>query len=196
MPMRGAADRPARSRIVQGGASFAELAKVHSADIFRREGRRSRLDLSRRYRARIPSRRWMPKPGEVSQPVQSPFGWHLIVVEERRVQDVRRPQARRRPQRAARTQVRRGLPGLAASAGATAPTSNTGSKTAEGRSSAGRVGRLRRPAAQRLNHPISPLPIPRSSPSPAANPPAGLTCAPRCRAASGRRVWSSSATGR
>ena len=28
------------------------------------------------------------KPGEVSQPIQSPFGWHLIVVEERRVQDV------------------------------------------------------------------------------------------------------------
>ena len=28
------------------------------------------------------------KPGEISQPVQSPFGGHLIVVEERRVQDV------------------------------------------------------------------------------------------------------------
>jgi peptidyl-prolyl cis-trans isomerase SurA len=28
------------------------------------------------------------KPGELSQPVQSPFGWHLIQVEDRRVQDV------------------------------------------------------------------------------------------------------------
>ncbi|MBS0552432.1 MAG: peptidylprolyl isomerase, partial [Proteobacteria bacterium] len=28
------------------------------------------------------------KPGEVSQPVRSPFGWHLIQVLGRRVQDV------------------------------------------------------------------------------------------------------------
>lgn len=38
------------------------------------------------------------KPGDVSEPVQSPFGWHLIRVEERRTEDVsnerRRQQAR------------------------------------------------------------------------------------------------------
>ena len=28
------------------------------------------------------------EPGEVSEPVRSPFGWHLIQVVERRVQDV------------------------------------------------------------------------------------------------------------
>jgi peptidyl-prolyl cis-trans isomerase SurA len=28
------------------------------------------------------------QPGEVSQPVRSPFGWHLIQVHERRIQDV------------------------------------------------------------------------------------------------------------
>jgi len=28
------------------------------------------------------------KPNELSPPVRSPFGWHLIVVEERRTQDV------------------------------------------------------------------------------------------------------------
>jgi peptidyl-prolyl cis-trans isomerase SurA len=28
------------------------------------------------------------QPGEVSEPIQSPFGWHLIQVLERRTQDV------------------------------------------------------------------------------------------------------------
>ena len=28
------------------------------------------------------------EPGQVSEPVKSPFGWHLIVVEERRTQDM------------------------------------------------------------------------------------------------------------
>ena len=42
------------------------------------------------------------KPGEVSAPVRTPFGWHLLLVEERRTQDV--TEARRRDQ--ARSAIR------------------------------------------------------------------------------------------
>ena len=77
-----------RERIVQGGASFAELARQHSADISAAKGG----DLGWIYPGdTVPEFEQAMdalKPGEVSQPVQSPFGWHLIVVEERRVQDV------------------------------------------------------------------------------------------------------------
>ena len=31
---------------------------------------------------------WRKRPGEISPPVQSPFGWHLIQVVQRRLQDV------------------------------------------------------------------------------------------------------------
>jgi len=77
-----------RERIVQGGASFAELARQHSADISAAKGG----DLGWIYPGdTVPEFEQAMdalKPGEVSQPVQSPFGWHLIVVDERRVQDV------------------------------------------------------------------------------------------------------------
>ncbi len=87
-----------RERIVTGGADFAELARLHSAD-----GSASRggdidwvlpgdtvPDFERAMAAL--------KPGELSQPFKSPFGWHLIQVQERRAapltQDRRRMQAR------------------------------------------------------------------------------------------------------
>ncbi len=77
-----------RERVVQGGASFAELARQHSADISAAKGG----DLGWIYPGdTVPEFEQAMdalKPGEVSQPVQSPFGWHLIVVDERRVQDV------------------------------------------------------------------------------------------------------------
>ena len=77
-----------RERIVQGGASFADLARQHSADISAAKGG----DLGWIYPGdTVPEFEQAMdalKPGEVSQPVQSPFGWHLIVVDERRVQDV------------------------------------------------------------------------------------------------------------
>ncbi len=77
-----------RERIVNGGTSFEELAKVHSADLSAAKGG----DLGWLYPGDTvpPFERAMNalQPGEVSQPVQTPFGWHLIQVLERRVQDV------------------------------------------------------------------------------------------------------------
>jgi len=77
-----------RERLVQGGANFAELAKQHSADISAAKGG----DLGWVYPAdTVPEFEQAMdalKPGEVSQPIQSPFGWHLVLVEERRVQDI------------------------------------------------------------------------------------------------------------
>ncbi|MFY9316836.1 MAG: peptidylprolyl isomerase [Burkholderiales bacterium] len=90
--------RDLRERIVTGGADFAELARLHSAD-----GSASRggdldwllpgdtvPDFERAMNAL--------KVGEVSQAVKSPFGWHLIQVMDRRAagltQERRRMQAR------------------------------------------------------------------------------------------------------
>ncbi|MBS0335495.1 MAG: peptidylprolyl isomerase [Proteobacteria bacterium] len=83
---------------VMNGADFAELAKVNSADGSASKGG----DLDWVYPGdTVPEfERAMDelKPGEISQPVKSPFGYHLIQVLERRVADVsaerRRLQAR------------------------------------------------------------------------------------------------------
>lgn len=77
-----------RDRMVNGGTSFEELAKLNSADLSASKGG----DLG-----------WL-NPGDtvpqfektmnalpiggISEPVKSPFGWHLIQVIERRDQDV------------------------------------------------------------------------------------------------------------
>ncbi|MBL8457732.1 MAG: peptidylprolyl isomerase [Zoogloea sp.] len=77
-----------RDRVVQGGASFADLARIHSADLSAAKGG----DLGWIYPGdTVPEFEQAMdalKPGELSQPIQSPFGWHLILVEDRRVQDV------------------------------------------------------------------------------------------------------------
>ncbi|MEK6242918.1 MAG: peptidylprolyl isomerase [Pseudomonadota bacterium] len=87
-----------RERIVTGGADFAELARLHSAD-----GSASRggdLDWLLPGDTVPEFERVMNalKAGEISQPVKSPFGWHLVQVLERRTagltQDRRRMQAR------------------------------------------------------------------------------------------------------
>jgi peptidyl-prolyl cis-trans isomerase SurA len=87
-----------RERLVGGGAKFEDIARVNSEDASSAKGG----DLG-----------WLSpgdtvpdfekamdklKPNEISEPIRTPFGWHLIQVLERRKQDVteqrRREQAR------------------------------------------------------------------------------------------------------
>jgi peptidyl-prolyl cis-trans isomerase SurA len=78
-----------RERIEQGGARFEDLARQYSEDpgSSARGGDLNWVnpgDLVPEFQKAMDALR----PGELSQPVQSPFGWHLIQVLERRQQDV------------------------------------------------------------------------------------------------------------
>ena len=87
-----------RARIVSGAADFAEMARVHSSDATAARGG----DLDWVYPGDVVpdfERAYQDlKVGEVSQPVRTPFGYHLIQVMERRSADMsperRRLQAR------------------------------------------------------------------------------------------------------
>jgi peptidyl-prolyl cis-trans isomerase SurA len=87
-----------RERIVTGGADFGELAKLNSADGSAPRG--GDLDWLLPGDTVPEFERVMAslKPGEISQPFKSPFGWHLVQVLERRAAgltlDRRRLQAR------------------------------------------------------------------------------------------------------
>ncbi len=76
-----------RERLANGG-NFAELARLYSQDGSAAKGG----DLGWLYPSdTVPEfEKAMDalKIGEISEPVRSPFGWHLIEVQERRVQDV------------------------------------------------------------------------------------------------------------
>ncbi|MEW6678813.1 MAG: peptidylprolyl isomerase [Pseudomonadota bacterium] len=98
-------DAEARTRLIQlkerieNGTAFEELAKLHSDDLSASKGGDlgwlnpgdTVPDFERTMDAL--------QPGQLSEPVRSPFGWHLIQVLERRDQDVsqerRRLEARR-----------------------------------------------------------------------------------------------------
>jgi len=84
----------ARNRLLQlkeridNGVKFDELARLHSEDASANKGGDlgwiNPGDTVPEFEKAMNALR----PGEVSQPVQSPFGWHLIQVLERREQDV------------------------------------------------------------------------------------------------------------
>jgi peptidyl-prolyl cis-trans isomerase SurA len=89
-----ASETDTKNRMVQlkerldNGANFAELARLHSEDGSASKGG----DLGWLSPGEtVPEfERAMDalKPGEISVPVKSPFGWHLIQVQERRSEDV------------------------------------------------------------------------------------------------------------
>lgn len=77
-----------RQRIVQGGESFSDLAKRFSNDTSAPQG--GDLGWVNPGETVPPFEKAMNalKIGEVSEPIKSPFGWHLILVEARRTQDM------------------------------------------------------------------------------------------------------------
>jgi len=85
---------------LDNGADFAELARVNSTDLSAPKGG----DLGWLYEGdTVPEfERAMNalKVGEISAPVRSPFGWHLIQVQERRTEDAS-PERRRQVARQA-----------------------------------------------------------------------------------------------
>jgi peptidyl-prolyl cis-trans isomerase SurA len=76
-----------RDRVLKGGQDFGQLARLHSVDSSSTRGG----DLGWLYAGEtVPEfERAMNalKPNDVSEPVQSPFGWHLIQVLERRTDE-------------------------------------------------------------------------------------------------------------
>jgi peptidyl-prolyl cis-trans isomerase SurA len=101
-------DSEARNRLtqlrerVENGADFAELARLHSDDLSASKGGElgwlTPGDTVPEFERAMDGL----KPGDVSSPVQSPFGWHLIQVEERRDQDVTEARKRLEARRAIR----------------------------------------------------------------------------------------------
>lgn len=102
-------DGDARNRLrqlrerIENGADFAELAKLHSDDLSASKGGDlgwlSPGDTVPEFERTMDSLR----PGELSAPIQTPFGWHLIQVLERRDQDVTQERRRFEARQAIRT---------------------------------------------------------------------------------------------
>ncbi|TCS72619.1 periplasmic chaperone for outer membrane proteins SurA [Sulfuritortus calidifontis] len=101
-------DQDAKNRLTQlkeridNGQDFAALAKLHSDDLSAAKGGDlgwlNPGDTVPQFERVMDSL----KPGEVSEPIQSPFGWHLIQVLERRDQDVTQERKRLDARRAIR----------------------------------------------------------------------------------------------
>jgi peptidyl-prolyl cis-trans isomerase SurA len=75
-------------------ADFAELARVHSEDASAAKGGDLGWILPGDTVPEFERVMDSLKPGEVSEPIKSPFGWHLIQVQERSTQDVSKDRRR------------------------------------------------------------------------------------------------------
>jgi peptidyl-prolyl cis-trans isomerase SurA len=103
-------ENDARDRIVklldriENKADFAEVARLQSEDASATRGGElgwlSPGDTVPEFEKAMDAL----KPGQISQPVRSPFGWHLIQVLERRNQDMSQQQQRLRARQALREQ--------------------------------------------------------------------------------------------
>lgn len=91
-----------RDRVVNGGADFGELARLNSGDLSASKGGDlgwlSPGDTVPQFERAMNAL----KPNETSEPIKSPFGWHLIQVLERRDQDVSQERQRMDARRALR----------------------------------------------------------------------------------------------
>jgi peptidyl-prolyl cis-trans isomerase SurA len=93
-------ENDARSRLrtlkerLENKADFAELARVHSEDASASKGGDLGWILPGDTVPEFERAMDALKPGEISEPVRSPFGWHLIQVLERGVQDVSKERQR------------------------------------------------------------------------------------------------------
>ncbi|MNK40851.1 Chaperone SurA precursor [compost metagenome] len=85
-----------RQRLLGGGAKFEDMARQYSQDATAPQG--GELGWLNPGETVPPFEAAMNalQPGELSQPVQTPFGWHLIQVEERREHDATDDLARMR----------------------------------------------------------------------------------------------------
>ncbi|HEY5995263.1 MAG TPA: peptidylprolyl isomerase [Gallionellaceae bacterium] len=102
-------DSEARSRImeikksIENGASFAEQAKLHSEDGSAAQGGDLGWASPGEMVPEFEKAMNALQPGEMSGPVQTSFGWHLIQVLERRNADVSEEQRRQRARMALRS---------------------------------------------------------------------------------------------
>ncbi len=76
-----------RTRILNG-ESFAALARANSADLSAAKGGEIGWVYPGDTVPEFERAMDLLQPGQLSEPVQTPFGWHLIRVEERRVEDI------------------------------------------------------------------------------------------------------------
>ena len=76
-----------RERVVSGGQDFGQLARLHSVDSTATRGGELGWIYPGDTVPEFERAMALLKPGEVSEPVQSPFGWHLIQVMERRTDE-------------------------------------------------------------------------------------------------------------